>query len=305
MPQLSARTLYVIGNGFDLHHGLETDFSDFKRFVGARCPKLQATVGEYLYALRGNWANLEEALAKFDVDQLIGHAENFLVPYGADHWSDSYHHDYQYEINEVVRAISSELKAEFYLWIKQIQIPTSISSSNRLKLEHDAIFLNFNYTPTIQKLYSVDHSRILHIHGSVADKEGDIVLGHGWKPADRPKLNKGQDPDEIDSRVMQGNALIEHYFADTFKPTNALIKRNQRFFDSLSDVSNVYVWGHSLSAIDLPYFVAIAASIAVNSPTWHVSHYSVLSVPTNAAAMSSIGVSASNVHHHKLSDYVI
>ncbi len=302
---MSARTLYVIGNGFDLHHGLATDFSNFKRFVGARCPNLQSTVEEYLCPLSGDWANLEKALAYFDVDQLIDHASNFLVSYGADHWSDSYHHDYQYEINEVVRAISSELKAEFYLWIQQIQIPTPIGSSNRLKLEHDAIFLNFNYTPTIQKLYSVDHSRILHIHGSVADEEGDIVLGHGWKAVDRSKLNKGQDPEEIDARVMQGNDLIERYFADTFKPTNALIQRNRKFFDSLGGVSNVYVWGHSLSAVDLPYFVAISASIAVNSPTWHVSHYSASSIPKNAAAMSSIGVSASNVHHHKLSDYVM
>lgn len=300
-----ARTLYVIGNGFDLHHGLAIGFSDFKRFVGIWRPAIQTKVEQYLCDLSRDWANLEEALARLDVDQLIDDASNFLVPYGADDWSDSYHHDYEFEIEEVVRAISSGLKAEFYLWIQQIQISPSGESLTRLRLEHDAIFLNFNYTPAIQKLYSVDNAQILHIHGSAANEEGDIILGHGWKAPDRPKLNKNQDPEQVDIRVRQGNDHIEHYFAGTFKPTNALIEKNQSFFDSLSGVSNVYVWGHSLSTIDLPYFAEIAASIAVNNPTWHVSYYSDSCIRKNAAAISSIGVSSSSVHHHKLSDYVL
>ncbi|MGE8189197.1 AbiH family protein [Pseudomonas sp. NPDC086278] len=30
MPRMDATTLYIIGNGFDLHHGLPTSYSDFK-----------------------------------------------------------------------------------------------------------------------------------------------------------------------------------------------------------------------------------------------------------------------------------
>lgn len=301
----AVRVLYVIGNGFDLHHGLATGLADFKGFIGCRRPDLQSTVEEYLCNLSGNWANLEEALAYFDVDQMLDHASNFLVSYAVDDWSDSYHHDYQYEINEVAEALSKELKSEFYCWIKQIQIPAVSAITNALKLVPGAHFLNFNYTPTLQELYSVDKSRILHIHGSIMDENDEIVLGHGWGSTNRPQLNGGQDPEEIDTRVMQGNAIIERYFEETFKPTDALIKQNGRFFGALGSVTDVFVWGHSLSAVDLPYFAEIATATAASCPSWHVSHYSPSSISANAAAMASIGVDTSKVHHHRLSEYVL
>lgn len=302
---MQIQTLYVIGNGFDLHHKLATGFTDFKKFLGSPQSDLQSTVEDYLCDLSGNWANLEEALAYFDVDQLIDHASNFLVSYAADDWSDSYHHDYQFEINEVVRVLSSELKKEFYAWLQHIEMPHPESCPDLLKIEPGAFFLNFNYTPTIQQLYSVNETQILHIHGSLADGEEGIVLGHGWKAKDRSRLNEGQDPEEIDTRVMQGNDLIDRYFEDTFKPTDALITRNQNFFGALGEVANVYVWGHSLSDVDLSYFAEIDKSTRSVCPTWHVSHYSSSSISINAAAMAKVGVHASNVRHHKLFEYVV
>lgn len=301
---LSARVLYIIGNGFDLHHGLATSFLDFKEFVARRNPGLQSTVEEYLCSLSGDWANLEEALAYFDIAQVIDHASNFLVSYGADDWSDSCHHDYQYEINEIVRAVSSLLKEEFVSWVQTIQIPAD-ADKRTLKLELNALFLNFNYTITVQELYSAYQPQVLHIHGSAEDGEEEIILGHGWSATERPKLKESNEFEDIDTRVMEGYKLIEDYFEDTFKPTNEIIKRNQSFFDGLQDVTDVYVWGHSLSNIDLPYLAEVAHITKVNHPTWHVSHYSSSSIEGNAAAMSTIGIEDSRVRHHQLAEYAV
>lgn len=298
---MSAKVLYIIGNGFDLHHGLPTSLSDFKNFLSARNPDLHTKVEEYLCDLSGNWANLEEALAYFNVDQLIDHASDFLISYAADDWSDAYHHDYQYEVNEVVSAISCKLKEEFYCWVQQIRI-NSISPGLKLSIEADSCFLNFNYTPTLQKLYSVEQSRVFHIHGTVDD---DIVLGHGWEAKQRPKLGEGQDPEAIDTRVMEGNELINRYFEDTFKPTGDIIKRSKHFFSDLANVSDVYVWGHSLSEVDLPYFLEVFDATKVKCPVWHVSHYCTSSLTKNAAVMLAIGVANSRVRHDELSKYVL
>lgn len=301
---LSAKVLYIIGNGFDLHHGIATNFSNFKEFVTRRNPDLQSTVEEYLCALSGNWANLEEALADFDTGQVIEHASNFLVSYGADDWSDSYHHDYQYEINQIVQAVSGRLKEEFFSWVQTIQIPDE-AARRLLKVTPNAIFLNFNYTNTIEELYSRYQPQVLHIHGSAKDGEEEIILGHGWSATERPKLNKWNEFDDVDTRVMEGYELIEDYFEDTFKLTKEIIKRNQSFFDALLDVSDVYVWGHSLSSVDLPYLAEVAAITKENRSTWHVSHYSPSSIEDNAAAMSSIGIEDSRVRHHQLAEYAL
>lgn len=302
--RLSAKILYIIGNGFDLHHGLATSFSNFKEFVARRNPALQTTIEEYLCALSGNWANLEEALAYFDTDQVIDNASNFLVSYGADNWSDSYHHDYQYEINEIVQAVSSRLKEAFFSWVQTIQIPDE-AERKLLKMASNALFLNFNYTNTIQELYSTYQPQVLHIHGSAEDGEEEIILGHGWSANERPKFNEWSESDDVDTRVMEGYELIEDYFEGTFKPTGQIIKKNKSFFDGLSDVSDIYVWGHSLSSVDLPYFAEVAAITNANRPTWHVSHYSSSSIDDNTAVMSSIGVDDTRVRHHQLTEYTI
>jgi hypothetical protein len=300
---LSATVLYIVGNGFDLHHGLATSFSNFKEFLTRSNANLQSTVEEYLCDLSGNWANLEEALAYFDTDQLIDHASNFLVSYGAYDWSDSYHHDYQYEINEIVQAVSSQLKTEFLSWIQTIQVPNE-AARRLLKIEPSALFLNFNYTNTIQELYSTYQPQVLHIHGSAKGGE-EIILGHGWSPTERPKLNEWNEVDDVDTRVMEGFALIEDYFEDTFKATDEIIKRNQSFFDGLLDVTDIYVWGHSLSNVDLPYFSKVAAITNANCPTWHVSYYSPSSIKDNATAMSSIGIEDSRLRHHQLVEFAL
>lgn len=294
----------MIGNGFDLHHHLQTSFGDFKDFLSGRNATVQSIVEEYLCELSGNWANLEEALAYFNVDQMIGHAEDFLVSYAADEWSDAYNHDYQFEINEVVQTISRKLKSEFYEWIKQIYIPSADEVSDLLRLEPHAKFLNFNYTQTLQKIYSVDEKRVLHIHGTATDKEECIVLGHGWGQADRPRLNAVLEPEEIDNRVRQGNAIIERYFENTFKPTSDLIERNMEFFRTLGDITDVFVWGHSLSEVDLPYFSEIVAATELSEPCWHVSYHDLSSVSEHSEVMDSIGVKASKLHHHKLTHFV-
>ena len=61
-----ATTLYVIGNGFDLAHGVPSSYSKFRDWLG-RHSDLREALETYIRndAL---WWNLEEALADLDLD---------------------------------------------------------------------------------------------------------------------------------------------------------------------------------------------------------------------------------------------
>lgn len=286
------KTLYIIGNGFDLYHGLPTRYSDFEQYLKIKNSVLHDRVEQFLFGLDEHWWNFEEALANLDTDQILDEASNFLVSYGADDWSDSYHHDYQYEINQITSDLSSRLKQEFWEWISGVNL-SDHKCSGILELKNNTVFLNFNYTRTLEDIYQVTANQILHIHGAVDE---DIVLGHDWKP----ERNQRQYNEDDDTRVIEGHELIQDYFRDTFKSTATLIEQNQIFFDSLNKLENIYVWGHSLSDVDLPYFEEIVRQTSLSQPEWRISYFSEEEFRSCCNTMTAIGVSANKQNFHKL-----
>ncbi len=78
--------------------------------------------------------------------------------------------------------------------------------------------------------------------------------------------------EDTDVRVAGGFHLIDDLLAETFKPTTHILARNAPFFEGLSEVTEVYVLGHSLASVDALYFQAVLDQ--VNSETrWTVSYY--------------------------------
>ncbi|TGQ13587.1 AbiH family protein [Mesorhizobium sp. M00.F.Ca.ET.217.01.1.1] len=92
---------------------------------------------------------------------LIDDVSGFLVNYGADEWSDSHHHDYQYEISQAMEAVSVRMRERFGDWVRQLAVPDpSTTAAKRLPLDLTAKFLNFNYTPSLQALCDVALGRL-------------------------------------------------------------------------------------------------------------------------------------------------
>ncbi len=42
------KNLYIIGNGFDLHHGISSSYNGFKKFVKENEVELYELIGKYL-----------------------------------------------------------------------------------------------------------------------------------------------------------------------------------------------------------------------------------------------------------------
>jgi hypothetical protein len=262
--------LFVIGNGFDLHHNIESKYSDFASYLERVDQRTFRIAEEYVVPDKDLWSVLEERLAEVDVDQIEDYAENFLASYGADDWSDSGHHDYEYEIEQICDAIAMTLRKHFADWVRTVAIPTQIAVPVRC-IDPNAVFLNFNYTPTLQRIYGISDDRILHIHGSALDSTAEIILGHAWDRQASELRSRFTDED-TDVRVAGGFELIDDLLAKTYKPTSEILARKTGFFDALSHVTEIFVLGHSLAQVDEPYFRAVLDGVNPKAQ-WTISYY--------------------------------
>lgn len=292
--------LYVTGNGFDLHHGIASSYSSFKKYVETHDNELYESIDTYLPADKW-WSDLEESFAYVDIDNIAEGALDFLRSYNSEDWSDSYHHDYQFEVSRIVNLLSVKLVERFSEWIYRLKIPTQEGLIVApLLLDKSATYFSFNYTETLIKTYGINDDQILYIHGKVEDEWSDIVLGHAWGPKEIPSLNNYVEPENIDARIMEGNDILDSYFGKTFKPINSLIQSSAEYFSSLSEVSEVYVLGHSLSEVDIEYFVNIVKSIN-HLATWIISYYGAKELEHHKDVISNLGIPSDRTVYFELS----
>lgn len=285
---MPSQTLYIIGNGFDLHHGLPTQYKNFKAYLKTVDTEVFDWVETYI-AIDEDWAELELALADLDTENIVSDLGDFLVSYSAENWSDSGHHDFQYEVKRVAAGLSGSLQQHFAEWIRSIAIPERSEVANPLStLETDATFLTFNYTSTLSKIYSIAPKNILHIHGEGKDESSELILGHAWAADARPSL-QGRLDEDADTRFMEAMGILDDYFEDTFKPSAKIIKQQAEFFSALRSVTKVVVLGHSLSTVDEAYFLALVEALQA-VPTWTVAVRSHAEDPDKSACLTEFGV---------------
>lgn len=179
---MDTQTLYIVGNGFDLHHGLPIQYKHFKAFLKNVDREVFDWVDGYVPA-EDNWSDLELSLACLDTDTVVSDLEGFLTSYSDENWSDAGHHDFQYEVDRVATDLSQTLQSRFGDWIRSIVIPDHNSVQRLLStLDRSALFLNFNYTCTLNRFYNVSSENVLYIHGEGSDPSSELILGHAWTP---------------------------------------------------------------------------------------------------------------------------
>lgn len=279
---------------------MKTSYWDFRDYLETTNKGLLDAIETYLISDE-LWSDFEEALATLDIDTVLDNASGFLVSYSAEDWSDSYHHDYQYEIDQIVGSLSYNLKEAFAAWIKEVEIPIKSQVVDKiLPLEKDALYLSFNYTLTLKNLYGVPIAKTTFIHGTIVNGDNDLVLGHAWNPKDNSSMIDEKYPEDMDTRILEGNNLINEYFSKTYKPTEKIITDNKSFFDSLDSIHDIYIFGHSLSAVDLQYFKTIVTHIDIDNVQWTISYRSENKLLEYKNVMESLGISSNNLKFIKL-----
>ena len=215
-------------------------------------------------------------------------------------------------IKEQIYFTTFEMRYRFHKWINTIHYARGFRK-RMLNLDSDALFLTFNYTLFLESEYHVPREQICYIHGSRRDKYGSLVLGHSedpvaaynkWyhkhehEPRFHPNLKDKKGRWYANDRLTylsyfledetKGNwrlpiryyaqdaiqKAIEGYYDNSMKQTSSIIYQHASFFESLKDIKQVVILGHSLADVDMPYFEKLKQSVDKDNVVWKISCHS-------------------------------
>jgi hypothetical protein len=269
-------TLVIIGNGFDIQNGLPTSFRDFHFNHSASLDESLKYFPDFLDDQE--WSYFEENLGNFDEDSF---RENSAWEPSMDEMIESskYVNGYNDEIAEKISELVDGVHDAFRAWIRGIDVT---KASKFMTFPKDCKFINFNYTETLQKVYSIPNENILHIHG----KSGmNIIFGHGNKPISR----------SFDEREPWFEEAIQSLASVTnklYKPVPKILNNNRRVLESFGDISKIIVIGHSINEIDIPYFKHILATYP--NVTWENWNYDA-GIEESHGNLENLGVASSRL----------
>ena len=261
------KVLYIIGNGFDLMHGVKSSYYDFNKTLG-RNSSLRFYLELYLKA-DDLWANFEEALGTLNVEAMCD-------PHMIDFWLDNmeaYDEDASaadfFLAAETAAApvteIAEGLGRRFPAWVRTLKTNTADRPlANVIKAGK---VLDFNYTEFIETLYGIHEDDVCYIHGNRRKKKGKpgerLILGHMPEASDEQYDFK----DNWSGLNLSGNRAQMIYDAketalrhvmdadeELTKYCSKNIEKHKNFFEKLSDINKVITIGHSLYPVDWAYF---------------------------------------------------
>lgn len=166
----SPSCLAIIGNGFDLAHGLKTSYNDFVRAQD------QEIFAEYKYFLEKYCGNVDEWNSFEDrINELTYNCYQQLFSDALE--QDEVSHDAE-TINQIFRNLHKYL-LEYLNVVMQTQTTTKKRTISKA-LRGNVCAISFNYTDTAE-IYT---KNIFYVHGSLKEKE--ILLGYDYR--DEPCL---------------------------------------------------------------------------------------------------------------------
>ena len=202
------KKLFIIGNGFDMSHGIPSAYNDFKRYLKVTyCipddsyPVVSTSEGHngetivdpaesaklLVYGINTTddyvkWSDFENDLSEMDFSWLAPDPNDYT-----DKEGDTNPFYFEGVFNPYVGDFSCNIavwRKLFEEWIDEVNDGinnVSYKPNDKIVklLDDDSFVLSFNYTETIEKLYNFGN--ILHIHNKVGE---DLIWGHGSERVD-------------------------------------------------------------------------------------------------------------------------
>ena len=273
--------LYIIGNGFDLHHGVMSSYKSFAMWLQRKNRALYEKLNN-VCRVESLWRDFEGALPYVDRAYFLEMGDIWL-PEG---WTEDDGYAELFYAQDYVRGEAEILWADIEKWFRKwVQTVSWYDAYDKKKvwLDDEARFVTFNYTPFLETQYGIPEENILYIHGKRTDKKHPPIIGHDgrdtfddwYKKAPRWSKRHYRGKRSYLPEVEMMTSSVEEFFSLSEKPIQKILIENQEFIDDLYDVKDIYVLGHSLGNVDLPYFRAInRANDYPEVLRWHVSYYS-------------------------------
>lgn len=282
--------LYIIGNGFDLHHGIKSTYADFKKFCKEQDEEMVKRLEMFHEDSEKLWSDFEAEMGNINADKLLGWA-TLLNPEWNSDWKG--HYRFVDEVSEEVDYLRT-LTLSFRDWVLRLKLE---DVKPKLELEkRDALFLNFNYTKTLEVVYGVSRDQICYIHGVAEGEFANLIVGHGLSEREvREKFASNNDMEE------EARKEIIELVAGWRKPTEEIISSHESFFQSLNGMEEVIVLGHSMASVDMPYFQKVKDSVGSNA-VWRISVFDDRDCQRKLMAVKELGLRKDNASFFRLKD---
>lgn len=299
-------SLFIIGNGFDLDHGLETSYNNFRKYLLSNYPEIKmdefkvpneidlpdggveyddVEVLSMLFYLinvaeqnEEKWSDIETTLGYLDFSEAFDWFDDILDKDGDnDMWKTVYRNE---NLSSQLVIPATKIQNFFWEWVNSISLYSASPKKdfiNLLKGEH--LFLSFNYTDTLEIVYDIPPEDVCHIHGKQYE---EIFFGHGNK-------------EDYYDRYMQSNIGSQDSLSkideQLRKKTEKALEENLDFFERLSEanITNIYSYGFSFNEVDAIYFVEICKRINTKNVIWYFNDFDKANIEKYMEFLNSCG----------------
>ncbi len=154
--------LVIIGNGFDLFHGLPTSFYQFRQFLlESEDDENRELVRLVDIMLKNNGPGLNGKMLWNDFESIVGQYVNRKK-------------DLRIETH-FVEDILLRFSQKFYYYLKELPQPTHLHQFIAEELMSTELLLSFNYTNTFRRYVEAQPRHIYQIHGTLNDGNLPVI----------------------------------------------------------------------------------------------------------------------------------
>lgn len=289
--------LNIIGNGFDLYHGLPSSYYFFGCFLIKNNPEFYEEIGK-MYNLKyiemigpsivHDYDYVVEDIFWRDFEKHLGEVDEYFIV-------DTYEDDLGLENDDPVDIemnedmIAERLKQSFVHWVKdtldqdenyELIARFMDNATNIIEFSRDDYFLQFNYTHTLQQIYNISDERIHYVHGECLGNDDDaLVIGHGNDyRIQQIKRDVERFDGEYNYTQKSRNEINEYecllrFLKKLRKDVDFCKSMCKLFYNKMGkNLDCINVFGMSLGDVDIPYLKHIRERWP--NANWRFSYYS-------------------------------
>ncbi len=241
------KKLHIIGNGFDLHHGLKTSYENYLKHLSL----------EHLKPIKNNTIRDIQGLDWTDDATFEKYLEVEVNENEIETWGDLEGILGDCLRNQTVRELRSlqldDLEKIFKRsnireWILKVNETITDDKKDTYFSEiftNDDLFLCFNYTETLNKLYGISNKNICYIHGKASDIDSKIYFGHSYDIEEEKRLSKVNS--SIYNIPISEYPRLDNLISSSYKPLETIYNNHLSFFKSLLDIEHINIIGHQIA----------------------------------------------------------
>lgn len=258
----------IVGNGFDVNHGIPSSYAHFKTWLSNNDKHLYDFLERYIDVAGDWWNNFERSLSEIDIPKLIREAPLEKRPRDPK-LPPSFSHPASWRLDSVRDAIS----LKFTEWVKTLD---GVEINKKIDLPEACLYISFNYTDTLERVYGIEEDKIVYIHGK-ASRGDELIYGHG-----KSKFELEYDVMKKYNLHRSDDFFTAGSFGDSESELTSHVSYWQkyiqigRYYDELRsavmDANKVCVYGLSFSEVDFPYLQWIVEKN--HDLKWRVSWHS-------------------------------